>query len=132
MPEDIGIRGGNYGGNVTYHLAVQTGRGAILRCPHYRGACLRVAVDGEHRGPIVFSPYEIDLSDLPPGEHRIDVTVFGTRQNTFGPLHHLSSIPFSQGPDSWRSTGDLWRYEYALSDKGLMSSPRVYPPEFEA
>ena len=121
-----------YGGNVTYHLAVQTGRGAILRCPHYLGACLRVAVDGEDRGPIVFSPYELDLSDLPPGEHRIDVTVFGTRQNTFGPLHHLSSIPFSQGPDSWRSTGDLWRCEYALSDKGLMSSPRVYPPEFEA
>ena len=115
-----------YGGNVTYHLTVQMKRGGILRCPHYRGACLRVMVDGADRGPLAFSPYEMDLSDLASGEHQIDIAVYGTRQNTFGPLHHLGSIPFSQGPDSYRSTGDLWCYEYCLSDKGLMSAPRFY------
>ncbi len=118
-----------YSGNVTYRLTVASRGGLILRCPHYRGACLRVKVDGNDRGHIVFSPYELDLSDLLPGTHEIDVTVFGTRGNTFGPLHHLGSIPFAQGPDSYRSTGDLWNEEYSLSDKGLMSSPRIYRAE---
>lgn len=116
-----------YSGNVTYHLSVTTGGGVFLRCPHYRGASLRVCVDGVDRGPIIFSPYELDLSDLAAGAHQIDITVFNTRQNTFAPLHHLGSIPFCQGPDSYRATGDLWCYEYALRDKGLLSAPRLYP-----
>jgi hypothetical protein len=41
-------------------------------------------------------------------------------------MHHLSSIPFSQGPDSWRSTDDLWNYEYSFAPKGILSSPRIY------
>jgi hypothetical protein len=87
-----------YSGNVTYHLSVTTDGGIFLRCPHYRGACLRVRVDGADRGPIVFSPYELDLSDLAAGTHQIDITVFNTRQNTFAPLHHLARSPFARAP----------------------------------
>lgn len=114
-----------YGGNVTYHLEAECG-GAVLRVPHYRGALLKVYVDGEDFGSIIYSPYEISLDGLKQGKHKIDIKAYGTRQNVFAPTHHLGSIPFYQGPDSWRSTGDLWNYEYSLSDKGIMSSPRIY------
>ena len=116
-----------YGGNVTYHLEAELGEEeAVLRCPHYRGALMRVAVDGEDLGPVIYSPYQITLPKLTPGKHRIDITVYGSRQNTFAPLHHLSTFQYSQGPDAYRSTGDLWNYEYAFADKGLLSSPRLY------
>jgi len=115
-----------YGGNVTYHLEAEFGADAILRCPHYRGALMRIAVDGEDLGPVIYSPYQIKLPTLSEGKHQIDVTVYGSRQNTFAPLHHLSTFQYSQGPDAYRSTGDLWNYEYAFADKGLLSSPRLY------
>jgi hypothetical protein len=115
-----------YGSNVTYHIKAETKGGICLRVPHYRGALMRVWVDGIDRGTIAFSPYSLELPDLTPGEHEFDIKLYGTRQNCFGPLHHLGSIPFSQGPDSWRSDRDLWNYEYHLSDKGIMGSPRIY------
>lgn len=115
-----------YSGNVTYHLTVKTEGGIRLRVPHYRGALCRITVNGEDKGPLIFSPYSIDLPDLCKGEQKIDIKLYGTRQNTFGPLHHLGTIPFSQGPDSWRSTEDLWNYEYCFSEMGVMSSPRFY------
>ena len=114
-----------YSGNVTYHLTVQTGP-CILRVPHYRGALMWVFVDGKDRGPLIYSPYQLCLEDLQTVLHQMDIKLYGTRQNTFAPLHHLGSIPFSQGPDSWRSTHDLWNYEYCLSEKGILSSPRLY------
>jgi hypothetical protein len=114
-----------YGGNVTYHIDVEGGP-MKLRIPHYRGAVMHVWVDEVDRGVIAFSPYQIDLSDLKPGRHKLDIKLYGTRQNCFAPVHHLGSIPFSQGPDSWRSTDDLWNYEYCLREKGILSSPRIY------
>jgi hypothetical protein len=114
-----------YGGNLTYHIELEGGP-MKLRVPHYRGAMMRVWADDVDRGVIAFSPYQIDLPDLKPGLHKLDVKLYGTRQNCFAPLHHLGSIPFSQGPDSWRSTGDLWNYEYHLKEKGILSSPRIY------
>jgi hypothetical protein len=114
-----------YGGNVTYHMEVEGGP-MKLRIPHYRGAMMRVWVDDVDRGVIAFSPYQMDLPDPGPGLHKLDVKLYGTRQNCFAPVHHLGGIPFSQGPDSWRSTGDLWNYEYCLSEKGILSSPRIY------
>ncbi len=114
-----------YSGNVTYHLQAETGP-CVLRVPHYRGALMRVWVDGADCGPLIYSPYALQLDRLKDGLHKIDIKLYGTRQNTFAPLHHLGTIPFSQGPDSWRSTHDLWNYEYFLSDKGILSSPRIY------
>ena len=58
--------------------------------------------------------------------HQVDLTLYATRYNTLAALHHLSSIPFSQGPDCWRSTNDLWNYEYSFVPQGIMSSPRFY------
>lgn len=115
-----------YTGNLTYHLDVEIQGKAKLRIPVYRGALIRIAVDGEDKGTIVYSPYILNLSELKPGKHRIDITLYGTRQNGFAQLHHSPSVFFYQSPDSWRSTGDLWLYEYQLKPAGIMKSPEIY------
>ena len=117
-----------YSGNVTYCLEAECGA-CVLRVPHYRGALMRAWVDGIDRGEIIYSPYALKLEDLEHGHHKIEIKLYGTRQNAFAQLHHLGSIPYAQGPDSWRSVGDLWNYEYSFSEKGIMSSPRIYPAE---
>lgn len=115
-----------YTGNCVYHLKAVFGKGAVLRVPQYRGALLRVAVDGHDVGSVIYSPYAIRLPDLAPGGHNIDIKLYNTRQNGFGQLHHTRSVPFYQGPDSWRTTGDLWSYEYQLFQVGILKSPELY------
>ncbi len=115
-----------YSGNVTYHLEVESGDNLTLRVPHYRGALVGVTVDGVEQPEIIYSPYVCKVNGLKPGKHQVDLTLYATRYNTLAALHHLSSIPFSQGPDCWRSTNDLWNYEYSFVPQGIMSSPRFY------
>ena len=115
-----------YSGNVTYHVDMETGAEATVRVPHYRGALVGLSVDGAVQEDIIYSPYVRKVTDLQPGKHRFDFTLYGTRYNTLAALHHLASVPFSQGPDCWRSTNDLWNYEYSFKDQGIMSSPRFY------
>lgn len=112
-----------FGGNVTYRIPAPEGA-FTLRIPHFRGALISVSDStGRFIGDIAFSPYALPI----PEDHSSDllVTVYGSRGNAFGPLHHLSSIPYQQGPDSWRSTGDLFNYEHSPSPKGILSAPRV-------
>lgn len=115
-----------YSGSVTYHMDMECNGATVLRVPHYRGAMMEVSVDSQPAGEIIYSPYALELPRLDKGGHRFDVTLYATRQNTLAALHHLSSIPFAQGPDSWRSTDDLWNYEYSFTPQGIISSPRFY------
>ena len=115
-----------YSGNVTYHVSLETQGGGCVRVPHYRGAMVGLRVDGGEEQPIIYSPYVYDLSALAAGCHQFDFTLYATRYNTLAALHHVSSIPFSQGPDCWRSTDDLWNYEYSFVPQGIVSSPRFY------
>ena len=115
-----------YTGNIDYHMEVETGEDLRLRVPHWRGALVKVLVDGEEAGNIAFSPYEIALKGLTSGKHRITLRLYGTRQNGFAQLHHTTGVYFYQSPNSWRSEGDLWRYEYQFRPMGILKSPEMY------
>ena len=115
-----------YTGNIDYHFDVETTKSALLRAAHVRGALMRVFVDGQDRGAIAFSPYALRLDHLTPGRHRITLRLYGVRQNGFGQLHHTQSVYFYQSPDSWRSEGDLWTYEYQFKPMGVLRSPEIY------
>ncbi len=118
-----------YTGNLQYHFDLDVpGDSLILRAPHYRGALIRVIVDGEDRGPIIFSPYQLTVKNLQPGVHAVTLRLFGNRQNGFGQLHHTQSVYFYQSPDSWRSTGDRWRYEYQFKPLGILKGPGILLP----
>ena len=139
-----------YGGNLTYHLELgspvqgdQEDQGDGSSAPpsrasmeivvsYYRGHLLRVAVDGNDEGIIAFSPYKKKVENLKNSEstktgmHKIDITYFGSRVNTFGQLHRNNRHDPWWGPDSWRTTGDAWTYEYRFWPQGVLKSPEVW------
>jgi len=116
-----------YGGNITYHLEFEGGgRTPVFTASCYRGAMLKLSVDGGEGAPLVFSPYRLALPALEPGKHRLDLTYYGTRINTFGQLHCVNRAPgYWWGPNSWRTVGEEWTYGYRLWAQGVLKSPEI-------
>lgn len=116
-----------YGGNLTYHLEAEiAGRCLEIEASHYRGHLLRVSVDGRDAGVLAFSPYRLRVPNLAPGKHKIDITCFGSRVNTFGQLHRNDRYHPWWGPQSWRTNGASWTWEYRFWEQGIMKTPEVY------
>ncbi|MCL2832810.1 MAG: hypothetical protein FWD78_06545 [Treponema sp.] len=126
-----------YGGNLTYHLEAQCradagkSTGSItVEASSWRFMLLKAAVDGKDRGIIAFSPYKLTVDRLAPGKHKIDLTGFGCRVNTFGQLHNnMGHDGFWWGPGSWRTEGPGWSYEYRFWPQGILKSPEVFGGE---
>ena len=114
-----------YTGNLLYKFRVRSEGEFTVRVPSYRGGLVKVFVDGEDRGNIAFSPYTLKVS-AEAGEHEVAIRLYGTRQNGFAQLHHTPGVYFYQSPNSWRSAGDLWSYEYQLKAAGILKSPQIY------
>ena len=72
-----------------------------------RGHLLRVTIDGNDQGVIAFSPYQVRFSVAHAGKHQIQLTLFGSRVNTFGQVHNANKQTEWWGPESWRMTGIL-------------------------
>lgn len=116
-----------YGGNIVYHLEADAPNGGmLLAASSYRGHLLSVSVDGKEQGHIVYSPYRLALNGLAPGKQRVDIRFFGNRVNTFGQLHcNNRDDGFWWGPNSWRTTGEEWTYEYRFWRQGVLKSPEI-------
>ena len=114
-----------YGGSVKYHFPIvcEVDGRAWLKIPHFRSALLVVYVDGERRDTVAYPPYFADLGRLTPGEHRVTVEAFVSRQNCFGNLHCADERLVWRGNAAWRTEGDSWTYEYRLSPQGVISTP---------
>ena len=113
-----------YGGNLTYHMEVETASDSLtIAASYYRGHLLRAEVDGKDAGVIAFSPYTTTVNGLAPGKHKVDLTYFGSRVNTFGQLHRNDRYNQWWGPDSWRTTGASWTYEYRFWPQGVLKAP---------
>ena len=116
----------HYGGNIAYHIPVETtGKPLSVTVPHYRGAAVRVAVDGKPMGHIAYPPYRMELGTPEAGTHTITLTVLGNRDNAFGPVHRADVTNSWIGPDAWRTTDAMWTDSYWLSQLGLLSAPWV-------
>lgn len=116
-----------YTGNLTYKLKVNVPNGRLkLHVSRYRGALLGISVDGKRAGSIVFAPYDFEMEGLETGEHEVEITVFGFRQNGFGAVHNCNTFCLWFGPNEWRTEGDHWSYEYCLKPMGILKSPEVY------
>ena len=116
-----------YGGNITYHLEAESRNGCLaITAASYRGPLLRVKVDGEDRGVIAYSPYRLEMRGLGNGPRRIELICYGCRINTFGQLHaNVRRDGFWWGPDSWRTSGPAWTYEYRFWPQGVLKSPEI-------
>ena len=113
-----------YTGNIRYGFRVRSEGAFSVRVPRYRGGLIKVFVDGRDAGNIAFSPYVLNV-EAEPGVHQVEIRLYGTRQNGFAQLHHTPGIYFYQSPNSWRSAGDLWCYEYQLKQAGVLKSPEI-------
>jgi hypothetical protein len=116
-----------YGGNVTYIVDVEAedaNQVFAIAAPNYRGALISVDVAGERKGIIAFAPYELKINGLAPGANKLELTLFGTRINTFGQLHNTKPAGYTWwGPQSWRTTGAQWSYNYQLTAQGILTTP---------
>ena len=115
-----------YGGNIVYKTEVETKACSMtIRANYYRGALIKVFVDGIDVGRIVFAPYEVKVEDLSAGKHVIEFVLYGNRMNTFGCMHKVIRKAGWIGPNYWRTTGDDWCYDYNLKRFGILSSPII-------
>ena len=114
-----------YGANITYRFPITGGGRKTLEISRYRGAVIKVFVDGEHKGYIDFPPHRCDLGDLSEGEHTVELVFFGNRMNTLGQLHNTDdNIPWA-GNQAWRTKGRFWTDEYRFYPTGIMTAPRL-------
>ena len=111
-------------GILTYHTKIRAEGTFTVRIPQYRGGVVKVLLDGKDVGNIAFSPYTLTVP-CDSGEHELDFKLFTTRYNGFGQLHHTQGVYYYQSPNSWRSAGDLWSYEYRLKPSGILKSPEL-------
>ena len=116
-----------YSGNITYKFNVDIDDTCDLKLKisSYRGALISVSVDDKPCGKIVFAPYNLVVENVEKGKHSFDVTLFGNRNNSFGPLHTVNTTERYMDPDSWRTTGDDWCYEYNIKPIGILKSPVI-------
>lgn len=112
-----------YGGNITYHVEAD-GDGMEIEIPRYIGTLVDVTVDGESKGKIVYPPYKLQLEGLGEGSHKVDITLFGNRYNSFGPVHLTEENCSWHGPGAWRDD-EQWSYEYVLRNVGINASPII-------
>ncbi len=114
-----------YGANVTYKCEVEADRDGTLciHAPVWRGALVSATIDGKDCGNMAFSPYDINAK-VKAGAHTVELTIYGTRFNTFGQLHCHHNPDFKwYGPASFRTEGDMWSYEYENKPAGILRTP---------
>ena len=114
-----------YGGNITYHTRIDIPGGTVkIRANRYRGAMIKVSLDGEEVGNIVYPPYVLEIQGVSEGEHTLEFTLFGNRVNTFGPLHDSSGETYID-PGVWYTRDYAMSYEYEPKQTGILSSPII-------
>ena len=118
-----------YGANVKYSFKIMGGGKKTIEISKYRGAVIKVFVDGEHKGYVDFPPHRCDLGELSEGEHTVDLILYGNRMNTLGQLHNTNDdIPWANS-DSWRTKGRFWTDDYMFYPTGIMTYPRILTEE---
>ncbi|MDD5262716.1 MAG: hypothetical protein PHD76_12800 [Methylacidiphilales bacterium] len=113
-----------YAGNVTYHCQIKKMSGPLrMQAPQFKNPLLTVALDNKPLGQVAFPPFEIDLGSLTPGIHALDLTAYGNRYNSFAAVHNCDPFLEWKGPDSYRSEGINWSYEYQFKPMGILCAP---------
>lgn len=115
-----------YGGNITYKLETETENNDItVTVSDFMCTLVGVRVDGKEAGDIMYPPYTLKIPVEGAGKHKVDITAYLHRYNTFGPLHLVNVKESWHGPGAWRSYGTNWSYEYVLRTTGILKTPGI-------
>ncbi len=119
----------SYTGSMTYITEFnleKTNNKIFLTIPSWKGALLKVRINGKKAGTLAWPPFEIDITDFVRcGENFLEIEVVGTRRNLLGPLHLKNIYPIWTGPGQFVSEKFEWTDEYVLFEYGLMSDPKL-------
>ena len=116
----------HYGGNIRYRIPFECHGGRLkLTVPHYDGTGIRVDMDGQTIGHILYPPYELPLGAPAAGRHELTLILLGNRENAFGPFHRADTTNSWIGPDAWRTEGAAWTDSYRLTSLGIRSIPTI-------
>lgn len=118
-----------YTGNITYHTEYfeEEGGSRTLQVSDIGGALARVKVDGKDKGVIAIAPCAVLLGEMEKGLHKIDITLFNTRFNNFGPVHNCVKGYSYWGPNSWKTYDSPgWNDAYMLRPVGILNNPIIY------
>ncbi|MCI5778754.1 MAG: hypothetical protein MR051_02885 [Lentisphaeria bacterium] len=99
--------------------AVLSEGGAALEFPDWNGVLLGVRLDDGEETPLPWPPYRMEL---PAGEHRLSVTVYGSRRNALGPFYCDQPYLLCSGPAQFRTVASEKR---RLVPCGLLRAPTV-------
>ena len=110
----------------TFSLQEDQLAGRCLRFSKRGATVTKVTVNGHALPPIVWSPYEVDLTGvLVAGENTIFVELIGDLRNLLGP-HHLEEERYSVGPSCffrrsaiWGASPERWHTSYTFVEYGL-------------
>ncbi|TGO22498.1 hypothetical protein BPAE_0165g00130 [Botrytis paeoniae] len=121
-----------YAGNLTYICDISIppmspGTAVHLSVPEYSSPVLVVALaDTKQKlGRIAFQPRTLDITSLGPGKHKIAITAFGNRYNSFGHVHLPDGLTNGCSPDIWRTGGDWWTDSYNVKPIGILECPSL-------
>ena len=116
-----------YSGNVTFKLPYKEYHeyadfaedDRIFLSARYFGAAVRVTDGADLDEIIAWEPYEIDVTEAVRAQRDLEITLLGTRKNTFGPLHTRECVVHRCGHGSFTTSGEDWIDEYNLIEDGL-------------
>ena len=117
-----------YTGPLTYHCPVPAaGADAAfleVELPAFAGACVEI-VTAQGRQAVAFPPYRERVRWTRDEATQLDLKLYLTRRNLFGPLHQLPVEQLSTGPDSFRTEGTAFSLGVNLVPGGLLAAPLV-------
>lgn len=119
-----------YSGAVVYQQEIQptlaAGERLFLHVPDYRGACVRVLLDGRPAGIIAWEPNEVEISEfIKAGTQLLQIELISHRRNSHGPFHLPEKWPTWTGPGEYQPGDDRWFDGYQLVPCGLMAAPEL-------
>ena len=115
-----------YGGNITYHIPVETQGGELMiRSSQYRGVLQTVNIDDGTEFPIIYPPYTVSLGKVEEGKHVVNITLCGHRRNSFGAVHLTDRNVEGGYTDSWTTEDEKWSYEYVIFEEGILTMPTI-------
>ena len=125
-----------YVGNITYNCRFTLPSNAsssssetpiALSVPQFSSPVLTVhdSTTKTKLGRIAFQPHQLELGKYKQGTHKIAITAFGNRYNSFGHIHLSNGATTVCEPNMWRTGGDWWDPNYNVKPIGVLECPRI-------
>lgn len=84
------------------NIEKQNHKKVILKLGRQKAPLINVFVNGEKVKAVFWAPFEADITDMViNGENKIELEVFASNRNLFGPHHHIKGECYNVGPESF-------------------------------